>query len=145
MNLRDNKGVTGIDLSVALVIIVVFVGIIATLVYNFGISSKGVNRTAIATNILIKKIEELKQQDYSNLQGTTIEYKDENGITQGSAPYKVTTEITKYADSNYVENLNSVEKEQLLDVIKIAKVTVEYKVGDKNEKIDISTAITKEN
>ena len=144
MNLRSNKGVTGVDLSVSLVIIVLFVGIIATLIYNFGVSSKGINRTTTATNIAISKIEELKQENYETLQGTTTEYKDENGITKANAPYKVTSEVTKYANSIYADNLTNEEKENLKDVIKIVKVTVEYKVGDKNESLDISTVITKE-
>lgn len=144
MNIRNNKGVTGVDLSVALIIIVLFVGLIIMLVNNFGVSTKGINRTTIATNIAIVKIEELKSLEYDTLNGTTVEYKDENGITQASAPYKVTTEITKYIDSEYVNNLSDEEKEKMQDVIKIVKVTVEYKVGNKNENIDISTVITKE-
>lgn len=144
MNLRNSKGVTGVDLSVALVIMVVFIGLIATLVYNFGISSKDVNRTAVATNIAISKIEELKREDYDNLQGTTTEYKDENGENKTNAPYKVTTEITRYVDSDYASNLSTEEKNSLQDVIKIVKVAVEYKVGKKSESIDISSVITKE-
>lgn len=145
MNLRNNKGVTGVDLSVSIVIIVLFVGLIASLVYNFGVASKGVNRTSIATNIAISKIEQLKSEDYEDLQGKTTEYKDENGVTQENAPYKVTTEIIKYSESDYVKNLSEIQKEELQDVIKIVKVIVEYKVGNRNESIDINTVITKEN
>lgn len=145
MNLRGNKGITGVDLSVALVIIVLFVGLVATLIYNFGLSSKGVNRTAVATNIAIAKLEELKNQNYDSLQEKTTEYKDESGTTQTNAPYEVITEITKYAKSDYVKNLSAQEIANLQDVIKIAKVTVKYTVGKKIESIDLSTVLIKEN
>lgn len=137
MKLRDNKGVTGADLSVALIVIVLFVGIISALVYNFGMASKAVNRKATATNIAISKIEELKAintaEQYDDLQNEGPIYKDESGQTVQKGPYKVTTQITKYSDL----------KQGLQDVIKIAKVTVEYSVGKENESIDISTVITK--
>lgn len=137
MKLRDNKGVTGTDISVALIVVVLFVGIISTLVYNFGMSSKAVNRKAEATNIAITKIEELKAvktaEAYDNLPQEKTVYKNEKGQTVESGPYKVTTKITKYSDL----------KQGIQDVIKIAKVTVEYSVGKGQESIDISTVITK--
>lgn len=137
MNLRDNKGVTGADISVALIVIVIFVGIIATLVYNFGMASKSLNRKATAVNIAISKIEELKEKNYDDVQSSTEpEYKDVNGnpMTAQNGPYKVTTEIKKYSEL----------KEGLQDVIKIARVKVEYSVGNEQEIIDLKTAITKE-
>ena len=137
MKLKDNKGVTGADLSVALIVIVLFAGIISALVYNFGMASKAVNRKATATNIAISKIEELKAintaEQYDNLPAQEIIYKNESGQTVQSGPYKVTTQITKYSDL----------KQGLQDVIKIAKVTVEYSVGKENESLDLSTVITK--
>ena len=126
-----------IHLSVALIVIVLFVGIISALVYNFGMASKAVNRKATATNIAISKIEDLKaintEEQYDNLPAIDTIYKNETGETVDNGPYKVTTQITKYSD----------QKQGLQDVIKIAKVTVEYSVGKENESIDISTVITK--
>lgn len=137
MNLRNNRGVTGADISVALIVVVLFVGIIATLAYNFQVTSKSVSRKAMATNIAISKIEDIKESvndstSYDNLQGST-EYKDKNGVTADKGPYTVVTEIVKYSDL----------KQGLQDVIKIVKVTVSYSVGNQEETIDLSTTVTR--
>ena len=112
---------------------------------RFGIGASNAKKVYKLLGVdAISKIEELKREDYDNLQGTTTEYKDENGENKTNAPYKVTTEITRYVDSDYASNLSTEEKNSLQDVIKIVKVAVEYKVGKKSESIDISSVITKE-
>ncbi len=159
MKFRNNKGVTGVDISVALIIIVLFVGIISSLVYNFAISSRNINRKAIATNIAINKIEQLKYDFINNIndaEGTTTEYanySDSNGsISYDSTyktPYSVETTITKfgnYTDSSYIQSLTPTDKRRILDenLLKIVDVTVSYSVGNKEETIQIKTAITRE-
>lgn len=52
-----------------------------------------------------------------------------------TGPYLVTTTVTKYSNP---------EIENLQDVIKIVNVTVTYSIGNRDESIDISTTITKE-
>lgn len=144
MKLRNNKGVTGVDISVTLVIVVLFVGLIATLVYNFSSTSQSVNRKADAINIAIQKVEEIKNTTYDELtSGTSTEYKDKNGQTVGNGPYKVETNITKHKESSYVESLSTEEVNKLADVIKIVKVTVSYTVQKSTQKVEISTVITK--
>ena len=149
MNFRNNKGFTGVDISVSLIVIVLFVSIIATLLYNFGITSKAVNRKATATDIAILKIEEIKQsnnydtleQDFAGIENLDL---DENGQIIQGGPYTVTISVEKYIDSKYMQNLTTEEKNNMKDVIKIVTVMVEYTVGNNKEGFDISTVITKE-
>ena len=149
MNFRNNKGFTGVDISVSLIVIVLFVSIIATLLYNFGITSKAVNRKATATDIAILKIEEIKQsnnydtleQDFAGIENLDL---DENGQIIQGGPYTVTISVEKYIDSDYAQNLTTEEKNNMKDVIKIVTVMVEYTVGNNKEGFDISTVITKE-
>lgn len=166
MKFRNNKGITGVDLSVALIIIVLFVGIISSLVYNFAISSRNINRKATATNIAIAKIEQLKQDfinneaDVGTEEGTKREYaniNESNGdITYYDAyteayktPYLIETKITKfgnYTDSSYIQSLSTSDKNRILEenLLKIVDVTVSYSVGNREETIQIKTAITRE-
>ena len=168
MNYRNNKGVTGVDISVALIIIVLFVGIISSLVYNFAISSRNINRKATATNIAIYKIEKIKQDFISNNGITTpdnsndilYEYAQLNDATGEvtlydastdayKTPYSVVTKITKFADytdSSYIQNLSLEDKNRIRqdNLLKIVDVTVSYSVGNKEENIQIKTAITRE-
>ena len=43
-HLKDEKGITGIDITIAIIIITVFVAIIATLFYNIQNSSASIER-----------------------------------------------------------------------------------------------------
>ncbi|MBR3249301.1 MAG: hypothetical protein IKF83_01215 [Clostridia bacterium] len=144
MDYRNNRGITGVDISVALVIVVLFVGLIATIAYNFSVTSQGINRKSEAINIAIQKVEELKNTAYSDLQsGTNTEYKDKDGQTVSNGAYRITTEITRYVDSSYVSNLTAEEKSKISDIIKIVKVTVNYTVNGQEKDVQLSTVITK--
>ena len=143
MDLRNNKGITGIDISVALIIIVLFVGIVSTLSYNYVVASRSVNRKAIATNIAIARIEELKQTPYDEIlemdetSQDATKYANADGVmlTSGSGPYKVVTKVQKYTNPN-IENIQ--------DVIKIITVTVNYNIANREENIELRSTITKE-
>lgn len=162
MKYRNNKGITGIDVSVALIIIVIFVGIVTTIVYNFTVSSRKINRKAMATDIAIAKIENLKQayiadENTGTEEGTTTEYAELNessgnvtfySFASGTTtPYTVETKITKYAnynESSYINNLTPEEKSAIQNLIKIVEVKVTYSIGNRDENVVIKTAITRE-
>ena len=145
MNFRNNKGITGTDISVSLIIIVLFVGIISTLVYNFSAESKEINRKSQAIDIAISKIESMKQSNYDEIVDG-IEFFDKNGQSLGvaSGPFEAITTVTKYKDSEYLEGMSSEEKNKIQDLIKIVKVSVKYYNGGSDQTIELSTVITKE-
>lgn len=135
--IKQNKGFTTQDIVISIIIIVIFVSIITTLFYNFYLSTSAKNRNAIALNCIIDLIEEAKMLKYDELDQTKIEellgtLKSNKTIPNG---YEVTVELQKY---NELEG-NTDKK----DLIKILKVKVQYLVGQKTEKIEISTLITK--
>ena len=57
MNLKNEKGITNIDIIVSIIIITLFVAIIATLMSNINGNSDSVERRAEATNYAINEIE----------------------------------------------------------------------------------------
>lgn len=67
MNLKDNKGITGVDVAVATVILIVFVSLVAGLFYNLSSTSKSIERKSTATNLAIEVIEALKITDFTVL------------------------------------------------------------------------------
>lgn len=166
MNFKNNKGITGVDLSVSLIIVVLFVGIISSLVYNFATTSKNINRKSIATSIATQKIENLKQDFISNGSEensdiktiTTYEYGEVDKSTgeisfydpnYKTTPYKVETIVTKfsdYTDSSYISGLSNEERARIREenLLKIVDVTVSYNVGSRVENVQIKTAITRE-
>lgn len=157
MNLKNNKGFTGIDVSVALVIFVLFTGIIASLIYNFGVKSKEIDRRAEATNISIQALEGAKQLNYDDIvegnanSKVTINTDDTTevpvnivakqtdataGFTDLQNGYNIRIEVEKYNERD--------GKSDLEDLIKIITVTVKYTVGNEEQTVDISTTVTKE-
>ena len=125
------------DVVISIVIIIIFVGIITTLFYNFYLSTSAKNRNAIALNCIIDVIEQAKMLNYDELEQTKIEellgtLKSNKTIPNG---YEVNAELQKYNELD-----SNTDKK---DLIKILKVKIQYLVGQKTEKIEISTLITK--
>lgn len=143
MNLRNNRGFTGIDVSVALVIIVLFAGLVASLVYKFGIASKEIDRKSEATYLAIQVIEGIKQMDYQDIiedtaGGMTVQnIESSTGQTiENEDGYTITINVQNYKDK--------MQNDTLEDVMKIVKVTVEYTVETETQNVDVSTVVTKE-
>lgn len=144
MKYRDNKGITGVDISVALVIVVLFVGIISTLVYNFGVTSKSIERKSSAVNIAMQKIEQLKNTEYENIQSNyPIEYRNKDGQVAESGPYTVNVSVKRYNDPE-AGFVTPNEAEKIMDIIKIVTVTVSYTSQAEEQSVEFSTIITKE-
>lgn len=131
--IKAKRGFTTADIVISVIIIMLFIGIITTLYYNFYITTSSKNRNAMATNYLIDIIEEAKILKYEDIDEESIQ----NIIINANIPesYAITASIQKYNETE-----GNTDK---IDLIKILKVNVEYSVGDKTEKIEISTLITK--
>lgn len=135
--LKQKKGFTMVDIAVAIVIIMIFVGIITTLFYQYYLSISSKNRNAIATNCAIDIIEDVKAMNYEEVTIDTLNQKIQQFIKDGIIPkgYNVIATIEKYNERP--ENLDK------QDIIKILNVRVEYNSTNKLEQIEISTLITK--
>ena len=68
MKLRNNKGFTGIDIAVSVVIIFIFISIVSMLVYRVNSKSREIELRGNATYLAINEIEQLKNNGY-NLYG----------------------------------------------------------------------------
>ncbi len=135
MNIKSEKGITGIDITVSIIIITLFVAIIATLIYNINSNSKSVERRSEATNYAINEIEKIKAADFDTIDTLA----GEENIEDTGYHKKIT--ITDYADLE--ENK---ENDTLVPGL-VKKVTVEisYKDGNSTETVDLSTVVTKNN
>lgn len=72
MKLKDNKGVTGVDVAIATVTFMVFVTLIGGLFYNLSSTSKKIERKTVATNLAIDVIEALKVTDFADLDSNIV-------------------------------------------------------------------------
>ena len=56
MNLKNDRGIAGVDIAVSLVILLIFVSLIAGLFYNISNTSKKLDKKTEATNLAINTI-----------------------------------------------------------------------------------------
>ena len=139
---KNEEGITGVDITIAIILITIFVSIIATLFYNIQKTSTELERETIATSYAVEIIEEIKALGFEQLpnvdEGNQIsgyedKYIEDNGE---DTPYYQTVRVEDYSQ---ISNDEEVEPEMLKKVT----VTVSYKVNNTNKEITLSTMISR--
>lgn len=141
MNVKNEKGITGIDITLSVILITIFIGILTTISHNIENNVKQVNRQAEALDYAITSIEELKALDFSQL--PTVGNRKITGFEDGyitdsqgkATPYYKTTTVQDYKEINA-----SAEAE----VVKKVTVEILYKFQNKNKSITLSAIKVKE-
>ena len=64
INLKENKGFAGIDISISMIIILIFIPTIFGIVYNIGKANAEVKRKSTATSIASDVLEIIKSENY---------------------------------------------------------------------------------
>ena len=140
MKLKSQKGFTGIDVTIAVLIVTIFAGMITALYGNYAKTSKDIERKAQAVDYAINAIESAKSRsaEFFNEENAKreeiIEY-DNGDINKG---FSTTTRISDYATLGYREDAE-------LGYVKRVKVTVSYKLSKETKTVELTTFISKEN
>lgn len=132
---KNEKGVTIIDLVIAIIIMSVFVGVITTLmakIYKQSIEVQVSSNAMAYATIVLEKIDE---KSFEEVQKPSFlqKLKESGEIT---IPEEYTIELN-------VENPENVS-EEITDFIKKATVTVKYKIKNEEKSISISKLKVKE-
>ena len=155
-NLRKNGGFAGIDISISMIIILIFIPTIFGIVYNIGKINAEVKRKSTAVGIATNVIEIVKSENYEDISFTeNSKLITDIGQKYKSSNYKNTEkEEDGYNYSYYltygekdehyqiqvgVKNYYPQEDTEQQDLIKIIKVRVFYPYGNKVKDINIST------
>ena len=164
MNVKNNKGITGVDITISRIIIGLFISLITSMFYNVTVIGKTVNRKADAVYLAIQVIEGAKQLGYDKLPKGYVEEEDLENMTEEEAEVQNTAislenlnllleenEITKielkngYRVNIEVENYRKIKGDLTLqDILKRITVTVNYKEQNKEKSVELSTVIVKE-
>ena len=143
MCMKSEKGITTIDITVAIILITLFVAIIATLMYQINANSASTKRNSEATSYAIAEIEKLKAQDFDTLVDTdeaTNQFENITDETTNQATgYSKRITITDYA--NLPENID--DETIVPGLVKHVTVEIAYQDGDTMQTVDLSTVITK--
>ncbi len=127
----NNKGITGVDITIAIIIIITFTGVIASLmfsIYNTSLNiQKGANADAYATMIL----EKVDEKSYDEVDENFIQMlKDDNEI-EISDDYVTELTIEPYTDYQY-------------DLIKKVNLIIKYTVNKEEKTLNITKLKIKE-
>jgi len=128
LKVKNEKGFTGTDVTIALVVVIFFISVIGMLIYNIYISSSASLRGAYALGYAIDIMEKIENTNYDELDqtlATTIV----NDLNIPSS-YKTSIQIQKYNEL--------AGNESKLDLVKIINLDITYKVGNNEEVLDIS-------
>lgn len=138
--LKSNKGITGADAVLGVALAILFSGIIATLSYNIYATSSSLKRSSQALEYITSTFEYVANQYYDDVTEENIKnYINSIGgkiSTNEGKPYKAQVSVTKY---NQIEG--NTDK---LDLVKEITMSVTYKLGDKDQTIEIKTAKSRE-
>lgn len=142
MLIKEEKGFTGIDIAISLIVITIFIAMIANLIANINLTAQDTNRKTIATSYAVQEIEKIKAQGY-------IESYDSKGITKEDILKEDIyngSEFTGYNKKvvirDYVLVVNDTTKKS--NIVKEITVNISYKVGNKEKNVKISTYVAKE-
>ena len=143
MRMKSERGITTIDITVAIILITLFVAIIAILMYQINANSASTKRNSEATSYAIAEIEKLKAQDFDTLvdtDETTNQFENITDETTNQATgYSKRITITDYA--NLPENID--DETIVTGLVKQVTVEIAYQDGDTMQTVDLSTVITK--
>ena len=139
MKIRSDKGFTGIDISVSVVIIFIFVSIIAMLIYQVNTTSKEVALRSDATYIAINEIEQVKNNGievYLGLGNNSVVGTENEEVSGTEGFYKTTTVL----DYTHLEG----NEDKMSDVVKKVTVKISYMFRGEEQSVEISTIVSKE-
>ena len=64
MHIKEEKGVTGIEIAISVILITIFIALIANLISNINLNSEDTKRKTIATSYAVQEIESRKANGY---------------------------------------------------------------------------------
>lgn len=139
MDFKSQNGFTGIDITVAVIIITLFMSIIATVFFNLNLTATSLERKTEATYIAIDVLEKIKALDYDEIVQDIQLIKDikQNSEKEG---YSIDVKIENYTNQTNID----VNDNEIDDLVKTIIVKVEYKVGKNTENVELKTTVTRE-
>ena len=133
MEMKSEKGYTGIDIAISVVVLFIFVSLIAILSYNFNSSSKEIELKSKATAIAVSEIEMMKNKTLEDIE------------KEIDTSYRETTEIEEgFFRTITVQDYHDIDETKIPGLVKKITVQVQYKFKGKIQDVELSTIVSKE-
>lgn len=142
--IRGQEGFSGVDIVVSIGIIIIFSSIISAIYLNLHMVNMEVERSGKATNYAISILEKVDELYYNEVTQDNFNTQDIGNGKHSVAGVEISS---GYTASVTVENYNQTDgvDNGKMDVVKTVYVTVEYKVGNKTQSIEMRKIKTREN
>ena len=150
--LKDQKGFVASDALIAILIIALFSGLVASISYNIYIASSSTKRMSKATSYIVDVFEYIDKTDYSNVTKENITtyfnnkyyYAEDETTPKEDAEVKIqendeTLETPFKAEINIIKYNETEGNTDKLDLVQEITMTVRYKLGNKNQEITMTT------
>ena len=145
MSIKNERGFTGTDISIAIVIITVFLALIINLIVGINLNIEETKRKSYAVSYATQIIEKIKAQgyidSYDNKGIDNEEILEEEDIKDKDGNYTGYHKKITIKDYYYVSNAYETEKQNL---VKVINVKVSYKFNNQYQEVSFDTNIIKE-
>ena len=143
MKFSSEKGYTGIDIAISIVVITIFVSLIAVVISRFNSSASEIKYKEEATLIAIEEIEKIKKDGFEA-------YKDMNKDTiqdaEGNSLVNQPTDKEGFYKTILIEDYTDIEgnSEKISGLVKKVTVKISYMFQGKEQTVELSTILSKE-
>ena len=138
MKIRCEKGYTGIDIAVSVVIMFIFISVVAMLVYQVNSTSRQIELKGNAIYFATNEIEIVKIDGFEEYVGRSVE----NGNSK-------VVENEEFIEGFYktitVEDYKDIQTDAIADVVKKVTVKISYMFQGDEQSVELSTILSKEN
>jgi len=148
-HIKEQKGFAASDALIAVLIITLFSGLIATISYNIFLSNNSIKRMSKATNYIVDVFEYIDKINYEDVtKENLVKYfndkyyvgyrpevkllSDGENISDINTPYKAEINIVKYKDTKDTQDTEA------LDLVQEITMTVRYRLGNKDQEITMT-------
>ena len=152
MNLKNNKGFAGVDISISIILILIFVPTLFGAIYSIQRNNNWVKRESQAIRIASDVLEIAKAQDYDDVtfesnsnfvESLNTKYGNCN-ISSNTAECSCTGQDGEYYKINVdVSNYYPTGTESSEDLVKKVNVIVTYMLGNDEKTVEIATVLQK--
>ena len=151
--LKEQKGFAASDALIAVLIIVLFSGLIATISYNIYLSNSSIKRMSKATGYIVDVFEYIDKINYEDVTKENLVsyfnnkyYYEQDGTTpkaDAEVKLKQTDENPFKAEINIVKYNETEGNTDKLDLVQEITMTIKYKLGNKDQEITMTRNKTK--
>lgn len=150
--MKNQKGYTGVDIAISVVVITIFIALIGTLVFNFNSNSNEIEYRSKALDYAINEIERLKALDINNQEIIDAETATRNGTASENEILDKNDKGTGYYEKiDVVDAKDIISDDDLGDsrvgvpgLVKKVTVTVSYKFRNQIKSVELSTIVAKD-